>query len=98
MKTMSGVVLCFYCQLWTYFTPFSSAFIVDLEQVNVNWVSMLWKGVFALHFKTTTFKEQKEKPRRVLKNRCPEDFVIFNGRNLNSRGKSNIYHTPFLRR
>ena len=30
---------CFYCQLWTYFTPFSSTFIVDFEQVNVSWVT-----------------------------------------------------------
>ena len=28
---------CFYCQLWTYFTPFSSVFIIDFEQVNVSW-------------------------------------------------------------
>ena len=29
---------CFYCWLWTYFTPFSSVSIVDFEQANVNWV------------------------------------------------------------
>ena len=28
---------CFYCKLKTHFTPFSSVFIVDFEQVNVNW-------------------------------------------------------------
>ena len=28
---------CFYCYLWTYFTPFSSASIVDFEQINVIW-------------------------------------------------------------
>ena len=27
----------FYCSLWTYFTPFSSVFIIDFEQVNVRW-------------------------------------------------------------
>ena len=26
----------FYCWLWTYFTPFSSVFIVDFELVNVS--------------------------------------------------------------
>ena len=29
---------CIYCQLWTYFTPFSSVSPADLEQVNVCWV------------------------------------------------------------
>ena len=28
---------CIYCQLWTYFTPFSSVSMVDIEQVNVWW-------------------------------------------------------------
>ena len=28
---------CIYCELWTYFTPFSSVFTVDVEQVNVYW-------------------------------------------------------------
>ena len=32
---------CFYCYLWTYFTPFSSLSIVDFGQVNVSWVSSL---------------------------------------------------------
>ena len=27
---------CFYCQ---HFTPFSSTFVVDFEQVNVSWVT-----------------------------------------------------------
>ena len=27
---------CFYCQLWTYSTPFSSVSIVDFEQVNAS--------------------------------------------------------------
>ena len=27
---------CFYCHLWTYFTPFSSVFIADFEQSNVS--------------------------------------------------------------
>ena len=31
----------FYCQLWTYFTPFTSIFIADLEEVNVSWVTLL---------------------------------------------------------
>ena len=26
------------CQLWTYFTPFSSVSIVDSEQVNLSWI------------------------------------------------------------
>ena len=29
---------CIYCQLWTYFTPCSSVFIVNFEQVNAGWV------------------------------------------------------------
>ena len=27
----------FYCKLWTYFTPFSSVFIVEFDQVHVTW-------------------------------------------------------------
>ena len=27
----------FYCYLWTYFTPFSSVYIVDFAQKNVSW-------------------------------------------------------------
>ena len=30
---------CFYCELWTYFTSFPSVSSVDLNQVNVSWVS-----------------------------------------------------------
>ena len=38
-RTMSMTSFwCFYCYLWTYFTPFSSASIVNFEQVNVSWV------------------------------------------------------------
>ena len=28
---------CFYCKLWTYFTPCSSVSIVNFEQVNASW-------------------------------------------------------------
>ena len=31
--------ICFYCLLWTYFTPFSSISVVDFEQVNISWDS-----------------------------------------------------------
>ena len=30
-----------YCQLWTYFTYFSSSSVLDFEQVNVSWVQWL---------------------------------------------------------
>ena len=33
---------CFYCFLWTYFTPFPSVSIVHFEQVNVSWVMLFW--------------------------------------------------------
>ena len=36
VKYVQRCVRCFYCQLKTYFTLFSSASIVDLEQVNVS--------------------------------------------------------------
>ena len=29
---------CFYCKLWTYFTPSTSVSIADFEQANVTWV------------------------------------------------------------
>ena len=38
--TSVTLLWCFYCQLWTYFTPFSSAFIIDFEQVNVSWENL----------------------------------------------------------
>ena len=31
------LVLLFFCQLWTYFTPIFSVFIVHFEQANVSW-------------------------------------------------------------
>ena len=38
-RTMSLMPFgCFYCWLWTCFTLFSSASIVDFEQVNVSWI------------------------------------------------------------
>ena len=36
-RRTGDVVLVFLLYLWTYFTSFSSAFIVDFEQVNVSW-------------------------------------------------------------
>ena len=35
---------CFYCQLWTYFTPFSNVSIVDFEQGNGSWVTSIISG------------------------------------------------------
>ena len=32
------VVLVYLLLTWTYFTPLSTVFIVDFEQVNVSWV------------------------------------------------------------
>ena len=37
-----------YCYLWTYFITFSSASIVDFEQVNVSRVRMVW--LFNYHY------------------------------------------------
>ena len=36
-NTITGSRRCFYYKISTYFTPLSSASIVDFEQVNVNW-------------------------------------------------------------
>ena len=35
--TLMTFFWCFYFQLWTYFTPFSSVSIVDFEQESVSW-------------------------------------------------------------
>ena len=35
---------CPYCWLWTYFTSFSSVFIVDFKYVFVYWVYCMFKG------------------------------------------------------
>ena len=37
-KTPVTSFWCFYCQLWTYFTPFSGVSLADFEQVHVSWV------------------------------------------------------------
>ena len=36
---------CLYCQIWKYFIHFSSAYIVDFEQVNV-WRTAYWQTAF----------------------------------------------------
>ena len=38
-KGVNYFFLYLYCELLTYFTPFSSIFIADFEQGNVSWVS-----------------------------------------------------------
>ena len=39
---------CLYCQLWKYFTPFSSVFIVEFEQVNVCWEEWSWQKLMPM--------------------------------------------------
>ena len=41
--------LCFYCKLWTYFTPFSSSVsIVDFEQINVSWETTIKLSIYII--------------------------------------------------
>ena len=48
-RTMSMTsVWCFYCQLWTYFIPYSTVFSLDFEQVNVSWVNKKNCSMFAV--------------------------------------------------
>ena len=35
---------CFHCQLWTYFTSWSSVSIVNFEQVNAGWIALSHNG------------------------------------------------------
>ena len=42
---VNDVVLVFYRQFWTYFTPFSTVSIADFEQVNVS-----WDGTSKIHY------------------------------------------------
>ena len=37
-ETSHGIVLVFLLSTLTYFTPFSTLYIIDFEQVNVSWV------------------------------------------------------------
>ena len=39
--TCSKSTINTYCQLWTYFTPFSKVFIIDFEQINVSCVMII---------------------------------------------------------
>ena len=51
---------CFYCLLWTYFTPFFSVFIVDFEQVNVTWEGIhLFKVRWNDHLESYTAQKMK---------------------------------------
>ena len=36
---------CFYCQFWTYSLPFSSASIVDSEEINFSWVKIISRSI-----------------------------------------------------
>ena len=36
---------CFYCKLWTYFTPCSSPSIVNLELANAGWVKIVFWNI-----------------------------------------------------
>ena len=36
-KNTRTTMTCFYCELWKYFTNFSSVSIADFKQVNVSW-------------------------------------------------------------
>ena len=69
--------LCFCCELWTYFTPFSSASIVDFQQVNISWYSILlvfvvyhisvaWRGALWVVLKTVIKASQRIKLLRSL--------------------------------
>ena len=42
---------CFYCWLWTYFTPFSSVSIINFEQVNVSWIYCDVKFIININLK-----------------------------------------------
>ena len=46
--------LYFYCQLRTYFTPFSSVSIADFEQVNASWV----QNKVPLYFNTCQYSPE----------------------------------------
>ena len=50
-KTMSVTLFWdLYCKLWTYFTLFPMLFMVDFEQVNVCWYSIImWGSYVALN-------------------------------------------------
>ena len=52
-----GMLACFYCYLYTYFTPLSSVFIVDFEQANISWVERIqWLQLLSLLLTSTHFR------------------------------------------
>ena len=60
---------CFYCWLWTYFTPFSSASNGDFEQVNVNNISNVTSMWFFFDLKTLP-ASRKLKQKRTSASVC----------------------------
>ena len=66
-KTMSLTSFwCFYCKLWTYFSSFSSACIVNFEQVNVSWEVEQVNGPFLGLRQFLTIRS--ESPLKMMKN------------------------------
>ena len=47
-NTRTTSMTCFSCLLGTYFTPFSSVSIVDLEQIKVRWMYLCRTGLLRL--------------------------------------------------
>ena len=71
---------CFFCELWTYFTPFPSVSSVDLNQVNVSWVStpdavLLFNADYFLYSSFWYINAFKS---TLLKNKIASDKILLN--------------------
>ena len=86
---------CFYCSLWTNFTPFSCVFIVDFEQVNVSWVIINAK----LKHGVQTYFSIKQKENFIIKmneSRCQVSATVFNVLGSFLENPVNIFHMTIL--
>ena len=59
---------CFYCWFWTYLVPFSSASIIDFEQVNISWDRLCWIFLTGFQHSKVESMIQKSVDRGILKN------------------------------
>ena len=68
---------CFYCYLWTFFTPCSSISVVRFVQVNAGRVNVLTR-LINLEAQENSCKNQKQPFADVLQNNC--SFAVFTGK------------------
>ena len=92
-STLLASFWCLYCQLWTYFTPSSSVFIVNFEQANFSWGEIPQKFLWMLATESKKLVDQfrsKKVADRSLVIAIPIVIYSFKVNNGNNRTKYEI--------